>query len=54
MPQKRNPISSELMLAAAKGVRQHAGLMLDAMVQDFERATGPGMPNGWRSRKVSC
>ena len=40
MPQKRNPISSELMLAAAKGVRQHAGLMLDAMVQDFERATG--------------
>ncbi|MBA4033873.1 MAG: 3-carboxy-cis,cis-muconate cycloisomerase [Bradyrhizobium sp.] len=41
MPQKRNPISSELMLAAAKGVRQHAGLMLDAMVQDFERATGP-------------
>jgi 3-carboxy-cis,cis-muconate cycloisomerase len=41
MPQKRNPISSELMLAAAKAVRQHAGLMLDAMVADFERATGP-------------
>ncbi|UOD50128.1 3-carboxy-cis,cis-muconate cycloisomerase [Orrella daihaiensis] len=41
MPQKRNPISSELMLAAAKGVRQHAGLMIDAMIQDFERATGP-------------
>ena len=41
MPQKRNPISSELMLAAAKAVRQHAGLMVDAMVQDFERATGP-------------
>jgi 3-carboxy-cis,cis-muconate cycloisomerase len=41
MPQKRNPISSELMLAAAKGVRQHAGLMMDAMVQDLERATGP-------------
>jgi 3-carboxy-cis,cis-muconate cycloisomerase len=41
MPQKRNPISSELMLAAAKGVRQHAGLMLDAMIHDFERATGP-------------
>jgi 3-carboxy-cis,cis-muconate cycloisomerase len=41
MPQKRNPISSELMLAASKGVRQHAGLMLDAMIQDFERATGP-------------
>lgn len=41
MPQKRNAISSELMLAASKAVRQHAGLMLDAMVQDLERATGP-------------
>jgi 3-carboxy-cis,cis-muconate cycloisomerase len=41
MPQKRNPISSELMLAASKAVRAQAGLMLDAMVQDFERATGP-------------
>src|SRR6201989_1469049 len=41
MPQKRNPISSELMLAASKAVRQHAGLMLDAAIQDFERATGP-------------
>ncbi len=41
MPQKRNPISCELMLAASKAVRQHVGLILDAMVQDFERATGP-------------
>jgi 3-carboxy-cis,cis-muconate cycloisomerase len=41
MPQKRNPISSEILLANAKAVRQHAALMLDAMVQDFERATGP-------------
>jgi 3-carboxy-cis,cis-muconate cycloisomerase len=41
MPQKRNPISCELILATAKAVRQQAGLMLDAMVQDFERATGP-------------
>jgi 3-carboxy-cis,cis-muconate cycloisomerase len=41
MPQKRNPISSELVLACAKLVRQHCALMLDAMVQDFERATGP-------------
>jgi 3-carboxy-cis,cis-muconate cycloisomerase len=41
MPQKRNPISSEIMLACAKGVRQQAGLMMDAMIQDFERATGP-------------
>jgi 3-carboxy-cis,cis-muconate cycloisomerase len=41
MPQKRNPISSELIVACAKLVRQHGALMLDAMVQDFERATGP-------------
>jgi 3-carboxy-cis,cis-muconate cycloisomerase len=41
MPQKRNPISCELMLAAAKAVRQHVALMLDGMVQDLERATGP-------------
>ena len=41
MPQKRNPISSEIMIGAAKGVAAHAGSMLDAMVQDHERATGP-------------
>src|SRR5581483_3741588 len=41
MPQKRNPISCELMIAAAKAVRQQAGLMLDAVVVDHERATGP-------------
>jgi len=41
MPQKRNPISCELMWSASKTVRQHAGLALDAILQDFERATGP-------------
>ncbi len=41
MPQKRNPISSELVVAAAKLLRDKASAMLDAMVQDFERATGP-------------
>jgi 3-carboxy-cis,cis-muconate cycloisomerase len=41
MPQKRNPISCELIVAAAKIVRQHVGLMLDAVVADHERATGP-------------
>lgn len=40
MPQKRNPISCEIIIAASKMVRQHSGLMLDAMVHDFERATG--------------
>ncbi|NJO33486.1 MAG: adenylosuccinate lyase family protein [Rhodospirillales bacterium] len=41
MPQKRNPISCEMIVALAKAVRQHAGLMLDAMASDHERATGP-------------
>jgi 3-carboxy-cis,cis-muconate cycloisomerase len=40
MPQKRNPIASEMMLAAAKIVREQHSAMLDAMVQDHERATG--------------
>lgn len=40
MPQKRNPISSEMMLAAAKIVRESHAAMLDAMVVDHERATG--------------
>ena len=41
MPQKRNPISCELIIAAARDVRQQAGLMLDAVIVDHERATGP-------------
>jgi 3-carboxy-cis,cis-muconate cycloisomerase len=41
MPQKRNPISSEVVLAASKILRADAGLCLDAMVSDFERASGP-------------
>lgn len=41
MPQKRNPISSEIMLASAKIVREQHSAMLDAQVQDHERATGP-------------
>ncbi len=41
MPQKRNPISCELIIAAHRIVRQQAGLMLDGMAADFERATGP-------------
>lgn len=41
MPQKRNPIGAELILAASKMLRANAGLTLDAMVSDFERASGP-------------
>ncbi len=41
MPQKRNPIACELILAAARNVRQLVPVMLDAMLADHERATGP-------------
>lgn len=41
MPQKRNPISCEMIVALAKAVRNHTGLMLDGMAVDHERATGP-------------
>jgi 3-carboxy-cis,cis-muconate cycloisomerase len=41
MPQKRNPIACEFILACAKNVRQLTAVMLDAMVQDHERPTGP-------------
>jgi 3-carboxy-cis,cis-muconate cycloisomerase len=41
MPQKRNPISSETILAASKILRSHAGLVPDGMVSVFERASGP-------------
>ena len=41
MPQKRNPISCELIVALAKVVRSNAGLLLDGMAADHERATGP-------------
>lgn len=41
MPQKQNPVSCELILAAAKLLRNHQASMMDAMIHDFERATGP-------------
>jgi 3-carboxy-cis,cis-muconate cycloisomerase len=37
MPQKRNPISCGLIIAAARALRQEAGLALDAMISSFER-----------------
>ncbi len=37
MPQKRNPISCGLIIAAARALRQQAGLALDAMLSSFER-----------------
>jgi len=41
MPQKRNPISSVYIHACVGVVRQHIAALLDAMVADHERSTGP-------------
>ncbi len=41
MPQKRNPISSNYITACVAMVRQNVAALLDAMVEDHERATGP-------------
>jgi 3-carboxy-cis,cis-muconate cycloisomerase len=41
MPQKRNPISCCYIHAAISVVRQHAAALMDAMVADHERSTGP-------------
>lgn len=41
MPQKRNPISSCYIHASISVVRQHAAALMDAMVADHERSTGP-------------
>ncbi|HXX25486.1 MAG TPA: 3-carboxy-cis,cis-muconate cycloisomerase [Pseudolabrys sp.] len=41
MPQKRNPISSVYITAQSAMVKQLAAALLEAMVEDHERATGP-------------
>lgn len=41
MPQKRNPISCNYIVACTAMVRQQTAAMLEAMVEDHERATGP-------------
>lgn len=41
MPQKRNPISSVYITAQSAMVKQLVAALLEAMVEDHERATGP-------------
>lgn len=41
MPQKRNPISCAYITAAAGTVRQLSAALMEAMVADHERSTGP-------------
>jgi 3-carboxy-cis,cis-muconate cycloisomerase len=47
MPQKRNPIASEYILAATRTVQGLVPVILGAMAQDHERATGP-----WQSEAL--
>ena len=48
MPQKRNPIASEYILAATRAVHALAPVMLGSMIADHERATGP-----WQSEALA-
>ena len=41
MPQKRNPISSVYVTAQSAVVKQHVAALLEAMIEDHERSTGP-------------
>lgn len=41
MPQKRNPIASCYIHGVISVLRQHAAALMDAMVADHERSTGP-------------
>ena len=48
MPQKRNPIASEYILASARGVHALVPVMLQAMAGDHERSSGP-----WQSEELA-
>jgi 3-carboxy-cis,cis-muconate cycloisomerase len=41
MPQKRNPIACNYILACTSVVRQNVAALLEALVEDHERSTGP-------------
>lgn len=48
MPQKRNPILSEYILAATRAVHALVPIVFSAMTQDHERSTGP-----WQSESLA-
>ncbi len=48
MPQKRNPIASEYILAATRAVHALAPVMYGSMIADHERASGP-----WQSEALA-
>ena len=48
MPQKRNPIAGEYVIAATRGVHALLPLLYGAMIGDHERSTGP-----WQSERIA-
>ena len=48
MPQKRNPVASEYILAATRAVHALVPVMLGSMIADHERASGP-----WQSEALA-
>ena len=48
MPQKRNPIASEYILAATRAAHALVPIVFSAMTQDHERSTGP-----WQSESLA-
>jgi 3-carboxy-cis,cis-muconate cycloisomerase len=48
MPQKRNPIAAEYVLANARAVRALVPVMLEAMSGDHQRSTGP-----WQTEELA-
>ncbi|GAC1587736.1 MAG: 3-carboxy-cis,cis-muconate cycloisomerase [Candidatus Velthaea sp.] len=48
MPQKRNPIASEYVIACARGAQALVPLMLGAQAGDHQRSTGP-----WQTEEIA-
>jgi len=53
MPQKSNPIGSAYICAMASSVRSMSGGMVEAMVADHERSTGPWEIEWYGNRRIA-
>nr|WP_321443302.1 adenylosuccinate lyase family protein [uncultured Cohaesibacter sp.] len=50
MPQKRNPVMCEAIVESARSIQHVPGVLLDAMLQEYERGIG----QGYRERVALC
>nr|WP_319485897.1 adenylosuccinate lyase family protein [uncultured Cohaesibacter sp.] len=50
MPQKRNPVICEAIVESARSIQHVPGVLLDAMLQEYERGIG----HGYRERVALC